>query len=201
VLSKALTKWRGDRCDQVSLAETTAASAARGTPAEVAVADLHLASYVRVCCAEYQAFCVNLYSDAVEALLVPVRAMHVRQELIDVMVSGLTSQTALGRGNPSSGNLSTDFDRLDINVRRNHLARTGPATLDDIDVIDKELLVCRNQLAHGVARLADIQIGTSVRSVTLARATAWFQALDRLASTMDTVVTDDLTAPLGARPW
>lgn len=118
-----------------------------------------------------------------------------------MLVSQLTWQTKLSRGNPNMRNLIEDFDRLGINVRKAALGATGPATIADTRVLDDELLDARNQLLHGEVRMGALLVGTPAAAVNEHRVNRWVQTLDRMADTLDSVVSRDLTAPLGARPW
>lgn len=69
-MSTALVTWHGDRRSQIYLARNVAHTAPRRSPAEKTTADLALASYLRVCCSEFQAFCAALFDEAVEAVRV-----------------------------------------------------------------------------------------------------------------------------------
>jgi hypothetical protein len=199
-LSDALDLWHSERRDEIHLSRDIASAALRRTSTEVAAANLHLASFVRVCCAEFQAFCADLFEEAIVAVKSEL-APKVRTELVDFLVNQLSNQTNLSRGNPNSINLISDFGRLNVDVRKRRLVTVGPATEADITTIDTELLACRNELAHGGGRLDTITVGAGRRRVTLTRVNSWYQALDRTARTIDTVVAEDLTTPLGGLPW
>jgi len=199
-VSDALTLWDTDRKQQIALAQQLAHSMARGTSADPALTDLHLTTYIMVCCSEFQAFCSDLFKESSQAIY-SLLAPQLSGELTDVLISQLNSQTALARGNPNLNNLISDYGRLGVNVRKSRLVRVGPATNADVTALDEELLAVRNELAHGNGRVGGIAVGSTGRTVTLTKVNEWLRALNRLARTIDRVVADDLTAPLGARPW
>jgi len=160
-----------------------------------------------VCCSEFQAFCADLYDEAVDKIReyfdapTPAGTPRVRAEMRLLLVRALLSQTLLSKGNPKLGNLVADFDRLGVNVRNGALVALGPATATDLSALDDELLATRNKILHGEVRMDSVQVGNPPRHVRESHVNVWVKSLDRIADTLDRVVARDLTAPLGARPW
>lgn len=196
--SSALGAWQTDRRPEVDLARTLAVSPPSGSSAQ-AVANILLASYIRVAVAEFQAFCAELYSEGVETVGRGLNRSG--QGLRRLVVKQLVAQTALARGNPSLENLRRDFARLGADLRQARLVSQGPAAEADFVQLG-QLLAARNELAHGDERYPTVASSGAERGlVTVETVDEWLVALDRIARTVDTVVAEDLAAPLGARPW
>lgn len=207
VPSAALARWAGDRRAEIERARTAARLAPRRTPDEQATADLALASYLRVCCSEFQAFCADLFDDALEQLrrylksAAPNGTPRVGDAMTDLLLTTLGAQRRLSSGNPTLNNLASDFDRLGVSLRGDALVRSGPATGADLQALDKELLVTRNQIMHGEARMGSVAVGLPPRRIGESQIDRWRASLGRIAITLDRVVASDLTTPLGSRPW
>ncbi len=67
MVSHALDEWEVDRKAEIRLARELAVKSPPELPAQSA-ANILLASYIRVCVAEFQAFCAALYGEAVESV-------------------------------------------------------------------------------------------------------------------------------------
>ena len=206
-MSAALTEWTIDRRVHIQFARSITQAFSRSNAAQTDEGDLALASYLRVCCSEFQAFCSALYLEAVEAIRTHLNdpdasgRPRVPAAMSAVLVNTFTYQTKLSRGNPNMANLIADFDRLGVNLRRAVIIAMGLVSADDIKALDEELLDARNQLLHGEVRMGSLRAGRPPQVVGEDRINLWVQSLDRLADTLDRAVTRDLSAPLGSTPW
>lgn len=200
MVSHALDEWEVDRKAEIRLARELAVKSPAELPAQSA-SNILLASYIRVCVAEFQAFCAALYGEAVESVRT-VLDRAVSPALRDQLVNQLHTQTALARGNPTHDNLRRDFDRLGPDLRKRRLVAVGPATDADLAVLDDHLMKVRNDLVHGGERFPSVESADGESHlVTIADVDDWLRALDRIARTMDSVVGENLSRPLGRRPW
>lgn len=143
-ISKALTKWNGPRCQGLDRLKSAHSAVATGTPGrQWLTEELNHAIIIRLS-AEFQGFARDLHTEAVQGLFTPttISAPAVQSLVIPAVLQGRT----LDRGNPSPGNLGTDFQRLGMQLwptMRNEYrrARRWNETLEALNV-------ARNALAH-----------------------------------------------------
>ncbi|MGQ0742776.1 MAG: hypothetical protein ACT4OS_00250 [Acidimicrobiales bacterium] len=145
--------------------------------------------------AQFQSYCRNLHD---EAVAVHVTAATAGQQALLRVV--LTQGRKLDSQNPRRAALGSDFGRLGLAFVHDMKA-ARPAVATELDYLEA-LIDFRNAIGHGEeSEIAMIESGGSVRS-TKASYMRSRRTLDRLAGTMDEVVSARLGALLGApNPW
>jgi hypothetical protein len=148
-------------------------------------------AYAVLLAAEFQGFCRELHTEAVEAFvanLPPAQRTIIKSEL--------TWNRQLDRGNATPATLGSDFGRLGLDWRDmiDSAVTTGPILRQRLE----ELNLWRNAVAHhdfNAARLG----GTMPMRLTRIR--RWRISCHRLAIVTDRVLADHLLRVTGSRPW
>lgn len=148
-------------------------------------------AYTVLLAAEFQGFCRELHSEAVDSLV-----SHLPPGLRTIIENEFTWNRQLDRGNANPATLGADFGRLGLNFwgAVDATAVNGPRLRNRLDVLNS----WRNAIAHNdydPARLG----GTIRLTVSLVR--RWRRNCHRLARLFDRVVADYLTRRTGTRPW
>jgi hypothetical protein len=141
----------------------------------------------------FQAFCRNLHTECVDHLVAPVVSIDLR-----VMYHfSLVLNRKLDRGNPNSGNIGSDFGRLDPlfwpSIDTHRPQNTARRTLLD------ELNEWRNAIAHQVFAPAMLRGGRP--TLPLAQVQTWRRACEGLARSIDQVMRAPILAKTGTAPW
>lgn len=149
-------------------------------------------AYVVTLSAQFQAFCRDLHSECVDVLVGQVSAPDLRQLVHHNLLFG----RRIDRGNPNSGNLGADFNRLELPfwslVDAHRLGNpTRRAALD-------ELNEWRNAVAHQDFRPSMLTAGRV--NLGLAQVRTWRRACVRLARSFDDVLHNQLTIFTGHLP-
>lgn len=112
----------------------------------------------------------------------------------------LTQGRKLDAGNPRSSALGADFGRLGFSLI-DQLRATSPVTAAQVETLDR-IADFRNAVSHGNEyRVAAHEASGKIKS-TLKSYVEHRKELEALATTMDTVVADQLAALLKtATPW
>jgi hypothetical protein len=141
---------------------------------------------------QFQRFCRDLHSEAVDELASAVPSLVVRH----IFRSQLTAGRKLDTGNPNPGNIGSDFGRfamdfwtavLALNVRN----ATRRASLEALNR-------WRNAIAHQDFNPA--QLGGTVE-LRLLQVRRWRTSCNLLAVQFDVAVAQRLTTILGVAPW
>ncbi len=180
--SHALLRWQNDRLPRLMSLEAQVASAPPS-----ALADENLRAYVAMQCAHFQGFCRDLYTEGAlrVTLVLPLQFQSLvqRQSM---------SELKLSSGNPTLQNLTHDFNRLVGDVRT--LLNADPANVLRLNHL-AELNKWRNYVVHhGV-------VAPPGPPLALALVQAWQASCNGLATDLDRIVYDVLSAVLGAPPW
>lgn len=142
--------------------------------------------------AQFQGFCRDLHSEAVDHLVRHVKPVAFQHALRTELVMG----RKLDAGNPNAGNIGADFNRLGLKfwpTVHAHDARTAQrlTRLEDLNL-------WRNAIAHQDFDPAKLGTGASLQ---LATVQSWRRALNGLSVSFDRVVHDYLHTMTGALPW
>lgn len=189
--SVALQTWRGTAhaaLDEIASAHR--AVGGRGPGRRYATQEINHA-YVVLLSSQFQRFCRDLHSEAVEHLVNAVNPSSVRP----IVRARFFEGRKLDRGNPIPANVGSDFGRLGFSLwnvvqardrrnarRRAHLER---------------LSAWRNAIAH-----QDLDPAKLVPArVRLQDVTTWRSACNGLAVEFDRVVRAHLRSLVGVAPW
>ena len=190
--SSSLRLWETTRAkalDEIESAHVAVGGSARGR--RYATQQINQA-YAVLVSSQFQAFCRDLHSEAVDCLVNAVMPPAVK----NVLRARLTADRKLDKGNPNPGNLGSDFGRL------------GLAFWDEVRAVDgrgarrlrllQELNEWRNAIAH-----QDFDPGQLGGRTTLylVQVRAFRTACTGLARTFDRVLRGHLAAMAGAPPW
>lgn len=196
-----LQRWLGERCAAIDLLATAhqniGDAAGPGRPPELGRPLAH--AYILRLVAEFQGFARDLHGLAADRLvaLTGVAPAH-RAEL----VTAITLDRRLDRGNADLQALRQDFKRIGISELGNQLStRNQRYWQHDKESLDA-LIRLRNALAHGNQFDLD-QIRARPGNVRDTR--SWAQdrlpALNRIAGALDRVVWDHLRQQFAEDPW
>jgi hypothetical protein len=149
-------------------------------------------AYAVLLSAQFQAFCRNLHTECVDALVprVAIRAFQPR------LRAELLWNRKLDRGNPNPGNIGADFARLGLGfwaVVAPADAR-NPARKAQLE----ELNLWRNAVAH--QDFDPVVLGGST-TLHLARVRSWRSACNGLAESFDEGIRRFILALTGTSPW
>jgi hypothetical protein len=149
-------------------------------------------AYAVLLSSQFQGYCRDLHSECVEHLVRSVTPVAFRTALRKL----LTQDRKLDRGNPSPGNIGSDFWKLDIDLWSASYAldsrnRNRRALLE-------ELNNWRNAIAHQDFAAATLAGRTTL---TLQHVRRWRSACDALAGTFDRAMYDHIKTLTGTAPW
>jgi hypothetical protein len=191
--SRSFILWNNGRrqaLDQIAAAH--AAVGGVGPGRRYATQQLNQA-YAMLLSSQFQGFCRDLHSEAVDHICGPVAAGNVRMLLLR---KRFTTGRRLDFGNPNPGNLGADFDFFDLKLwtalrahdRANEGRNKALETLNN----------WRNAIAHqdfDPARLGG-RITVRLNDVRL-----WRRTCEDLAVDMDVVVGTHVATITGVDPW
>lgn len=189
--SASHAKWLGER--RSKLLEIRAAHTAIGGtgPGRRTATQQINQAYAVLLMAQFQGFCRDLHTEAVERLSTAISS-HV---VASIFQWNLMAGRRLAAGNANPGNLGSDFGRLGMSLWDSvytHDAR-NQRRREKLD----ELAAWRNAIGHQDFT-APCLGGTSL---TLSRVESWFGACQGLAASFDVVVADHVAALIGRQPW
>ncbi len=149
-------------------------------------------AYAVLVASQFQGFCRDLHSESLDHLVTAVSPV--------TWQSGLRAEFVLNRkldfGNPSPGNVGSDFSRLGI-AFWNHVKATDRRNERRCRALE-ELNVWRNAIAH--QDFDPLKLKGKI-TLTLAQVRAWRGVCDELAQAFDTVMRDFITSVVGKPPW
>ena len=190
--SRSLIRWQQQRraaLDQIAAAH--AAVGGVGPGRRYATQQINHA-YAMLLSSQFQGFCRDLHSEAVDHICGPVVGAGAPMALLRIR---LTTGRKLDTGNPNPGNLGADFGYFDFDFWAAVDARPGNAARR---ASLEKLNAWRNAIAHQNFDPAKLGGRATLR---LGDVRAWRRACDALAVEFDAVVAARLTTMLGAAPW
>ena len=146
-------------------------------------------AYAVLVASQFQRFCRDLHSEG--ALFI---ASAITPSTLGPMVQvQLTANRQLDRGNPTPGNLGSDFGRFGIELwpALHALDRRNRNRQRDLEL----LTTWRNAIAHQDFS----KVGATPLRLDVVR--SWRAACDQLAGSIDRAVGDGVARVAGARPW
>lgn len=195
--STALAAWHGERqrrLDELFAAHHTVGGTGPGR--RWRTRELNWALTLRLA-GEFQGFARNLHDLAVDYFTDTVSAGNV--ELAKVLRARTTANRQLDRGNAQPGSLGADFALLGLTLWPT--LEHADSRASDWNVSLTKLNTARNAIAH-VDEDELERLRREHNPVTLAAIRIWRRDLDRLAVSMDDVVSTYLDQLLGyGRPW
>jgi hypothetical protein len=155
-------------------------------PARPNLVEENLRGYVLLMSAHFQGFVRDLYVECAQIISLPVRP---RLRLL--IQAQFTAHQVLNHGNPTINNLREDFERFDITL---DLGAVDPANALRVTHLG-ELNRWRNVAAHH----GTIPAGVPPLSLPLLQ--TWRNSCDGLATSLDTVMYNQLRKILRRTPW
>lgn len=149
-------------------------------------------AYAVLLSSQFQRFCRDLHSEAVDALTMIVPNADLR----DIFRAQLTTGRKLDSGNPNPGNIGSDFGRLgmDFWAQVQHADPRNAARRASLERLNR----WRNAIAH--QDFSPISpAGKTVLQVYEVR--RWRAHCNALARKFDLAVGEHLTTILGKKPW
>ena len=190
--SASFAYWRTTRAtelDEIEAAHRRIGGTGRGR--RYATQQINHA-YTMLLSSQFQGFCRDLHSEAVDHMVRCVRPKPFRE----VLRAEFTLHRKLDRGNPTPGNIGSDFNRLGLmfwdQVRAQSRRSAGRISqLEDLNA-------WRNAIAHQDFD-PDVLGGTT--TLHLARVRRWRQACMGLAEVFDIVIGNHVFQMTGTQPW
>ncbi|HKY34908.1 MAG TPA: hypothetical protein VJN18_03110 [Polyangiaceae bacterium] len=189
--SVALANWNGAR--KTALAEIAAAHGAlggKGPGRRYATLQLNHA-YTVLLSSQFQGFCRDLHSEAVDFLVA-----HTQPTTVAAVLRAVTTQgRKLDHGNPNPGNLGSDFARL------------GMSFWNDVGLVDRRkgqrlaALDSLNDWRNAIAHQDWSGVPNQNPALQLRQVNAWQAACAGLATSFDTAVGQHLAGMVGQPPW
>ena len=140
VPSRSLIRWNGEGADALDEIEAAHAAVGGTAPGRRYATQQINQAYVMLLAARFQAFCRDLHTETVAALVQAAPASY------RGVLGGLTIGRKLDQGNPNAGNVGSDFARLGLELwpvvyglNPRNVARRG--------LLD-EMMEWRNAIAH-----------------------------------------------------
>lgn len=190
-ISLALRNWLGVRAtqlDQIAHAHRAVGGTGRGR--RYATEQINHA-YAVLLSSQFQAFCRDLHSEAVDHMVSSVTPVPMQH----VLRVRLLENRFVDRGNPTPGNLGSDFGRLGLVLWDALYADDARNTERRASL--EELNAWRNAIAH--QDFDPARVGTN--GLRLARVNGWRQRCSQLARCLDRVLRDHVATLAGSSPW
>jgi hypothetical protein len=192
--SRSLIRWQNERrraLDQIAAAH--AAVGGVGPGRRYATQQINQA-YATLLSSQFQGFCRDLHSEAVDHICGPIGVGGDARLLLLRM--RFTAGRKLDAGNPTPGNLGSDFAFFDLKLWDALKTRNAANANRNKDL--EALNRWRNAIAHQDFKASELGGRTTVRLIDVQ---AWRRTCDHLAVEMDAVVGDHLATIIGANPW
>lgn len=190
--SRSLATWRGPAAialDEIESAHRAIGGIGRGR--RYATQQINQA-YAVMLSSQFQRFCRDLQSEAVDALAATISV----PDVLNIFRLQLTTGRKLDSGNPNPGNIGGDFGRIGMDFwpdvlslhRRNQERRKGLETLNR----------WRNAIAHQSFDPVQLSGRTELQIAEVRR---WRSNCNALAEQFDSATARHLTTILGVSPW
>ncbi len=187
--SSALTAWQGPTAAELNEIERARSGTKRRSK------QLNYA-YATLLSARFQGFCRDLHSEAALHLVFASK-LPAGSDLANVFSGALTRNRHLDRGNPTRGNIGSDFAFLGLTKLWDDVYSHRAGNKEHGAALD-QLMRWRNAIVHhDFSGLS----GLTGSEVTLKAVRSWRSSCDQLAIGLDAVVADGVYRTVGARPW
>jgi hypothetical protein len=154
-------------------------------PPQPYLVEENLRGYVLLLSAHFQGFCRDLYTEC--ALIIVSR---VRATLRALVQAQFTANRRLDHGNPNVQNLREDFERFGFALDLAAADPANPARLIDLSLLNR----WRNVAAHH----GTVPAGDPLHLPSLQ---TWQNSCDRLATSLDDIMYNELRRILRRAPW
>jgi hypothetical protein len=191
--SLSLQKWFAERAVALDDVESAHRSVRGSGPGARAATRQINQAYAVLLSAQFQGFSRDLHSECADLFVAPVADPDLREMLRDNLCFG----RKIDRGNPSPGNLGSDFNRfglvfwslVDAHRPQNPARKSALEAMND----------WRNAIAHQDFPASMLKTGRP--NLTLAQVKTWRNACDGLARSFEDVMCGHLQTLTGAVPW
>jgi hypothetical protein len=150
-------------------------------------------AYAVLLSAQFQGFCREFHFECASAFVAPLPNRPYQYAVL----SSLTLNRKLDRGNPNPGNIGSDFSRFKLMFWALVDAHRPPNAARKAEL--EELNEWRNAIAH--QDFAPSMLTAGVPHLTLAQVQKWRRSCDGLARSFDEVLRVYLQGLLGVAPW
>jgi len=204
--SLALQEWQGTR--SVQLDELDAAHGAvsgTGPGRRYATRQLNHA-YAVVLAAQFQGFCRDLHSESADVVAEVITSVSLagsvnNQAIARLVLTALTENRQLDRGNAHPGSVGASFESFDLEIwsaARRIDARTARRL-----VRLEQLNIWRNAIAHQDFDFSrhQLEVLAGMTRLGLDQVRMFRSCCDQLAVTFDRVLARRLESIVGSRPW
>jgi hypothetical protein len=149
-------------------------------------------AYLVMLSGQFQGFCRDLHSEAADVIAAAITP----RSLQPVLRARLTEGRKLDSGNPTPGNLGSDFGRfgMDFWPEVNALHRWNSRRQAHLELVNN----WRNAIAH--QDFDPARVG-GMKTLWLAHVNGWRRICDTLAVMFDRAVADHIARITGTRPW
>lgn len=190
--SQSYHLWLADRCPTLDEIESAHASVGGTGPGRRFATQQINQAYAVLLSAQFQAFCRDLHSEAIESWAAATSPVVCQ----GILRNELLANRKLDRGNPNPGNIGSDFNRFGISFWNEVLALDvrNAGRRDQLEMLNR----WRNAVAH-----QDFDAVAPAGAVTLllSQVRAWRSVCHELARYFDEVVRAKLALELGVSPW
>jgi hypothetical protein len=149
-------------------------------------------AYAVLLSSQFQRFCRDLHSEAVDALAATISL----PDVLEIFRLQLTTGRKLDSGNPNPGNIGSDFGRLGMDFWPDVLASSprNPARRTSLEMLNR----WRNAIAHQDFDAASLAGRTELHLADVRR---WRATCNALTQQFDAAVARHLAIILGTAPW
>lgn len=189
--SQSYQLWLADRCPTLDEIESAHASVGGTGPGRRFATQQINQAYAVLLSAQFQAFCRDLHSEAIGAVV----ALVTPTVLQPLVRAELLSNRKLDRGNPNPGNIGADFNRFGFSFWDRVVARDrrNAERRNHVEIMNR----WRNAIAHQDFDTAIL--GHS--ALQLHHVRGWRNACHELARWFDEVLHSELLHLTGVAPW
>ncbi len=183
--SASLQHWQNDRIPNLREIDLQCAATLALTPLNHRLVDENLRGYVLLLSAHFQGFCRDLYTECAQVVV-----SRVRPTLQVLMQAQFIAHRKLDHGNPTLNNLRDDFERFGFRL---NLASADPANHARLNH-----LLALNRWRNIAAHHGEVSHGAPL---ALPQLQTWQAACDGLATSLDSIMYNQLRRTLRRTPW
>jgi len=185
--SASLQTWQNVRLPSLAHIDVQCAACVAAVPPNAALIDENLRGYVLLLSAHFQGFCRDLHTECAQII-----ASKVRPSLQILFQAQFSARRELDRGNANFNTVVTDFNRFGIAMKPALDALAGSAALKgDLHRLNE----WRNAAAHQNAVLPPSG------PLTVPMIQGWRNSCNSLATSLDTIMYNQLRVRLRRAPW
>jgi hypothetical protein len=194
-MSAALDEWRdvsGEALDEIELVHANADAVAAGSRLFTQQVNYVYATLIT---AHFQLYCRAIHTEVIQALVAQVSD----PALAGVLEGAMTDNRFLDKGNPTPGNLGSDFGRFGFNFWA--ALEASDRRIKKHGAKLEQLCEWRNGIVHGDVSRKRAAGRLVPPHLDLDTCRVWRRSLGRLAISIDQVVSDQCRNLGCAEPW